>query len=59
VTLQIININGKVIYSDKIEKPASQEIELSLKNTSIISKGVYFISFKSKEGYLIRKIIVL
>lgn len=59
VTFQISNISGKVIYSEKIDRPVSQQIELSLKNTGITGKGIYFISFKSKEGYLIRKIIVL
>jgi hypothetical protein len=59
MTIQITDINGKEIYTGKIEKPDSQEIELSLKNIGIISKGVYFISFKSREGYLNKKIVVL
>jgi 5-methylcytosine-specific restriction endonuclease McrBC regulatory subunit McrC len=59
VTLQIISISGNLIYSEKIERPASQEIEFSLKKSGVTSKGVYFISFKSSDGYLIRKIIVL
>jgi hypothetical protein len=59
ITIQIAGINGKVIYTDKIEKPDSKEIELSLKNTGVISKGVYFISFKSREYYLIKKLVVL
>jgi len=59
MTIQITDINGKEIYTGKIEKPNSQEIEISLKNIGIISKGVYFISFKSREGYLNKKIVVL
>ena len=59
ITIQITGINGNEIYTEKIEKPDSQEIEISLKNIGIISKGVYFISFKSREGYLNKKIVVL
>ena len=59
ITIQITGINGKEIYTEKIKKPDSQEIEISLKNIGIISKGVYFISLKSREGYLNKKIVVL
>ena len=59
MTIRITDINGKEIYTGKIKKPDSQEIEISLKNIGIISKGVYFISLKSREGYLNKKIVVL
>jgi hypothetical protein len=59
IAIQITGLSGKEIYREKIEKPDSQEIEISLTNIGIISKGVYFISFKSREGYFIKKIVVL
>jgi hypothetical protein len=59
ITIQVTGINGKEIYTGKIEKPDSREIEISLKNIGIISKGVYFISFQTRKGYLNKKIVVL
>jgi hypothetical protein len=59
ITIQITSINGNEIYTIKIEKPDGQEIEIGLNNIGITSKGIYFISFKSREGYLTRKIVVL
>ena len=59
ITIQILGMSGKEIYSEKIKKPDSQEIEINLKNIGISSKGVYFISFTSREGCFFKKIIVL
>lgn len=59
ITIQISGISGKEIYMETIKNPDSQEIEISLKNIGIFSKGVYFISFKSGEGNFVKKIVVL
>jgi hypothetical protein len=59
ITVQITGINGQELYSEKIERPDSKEIEINLKDIGITCKGVYLISFKSIEGYLIKKIVVL
>jgi hypothetical protein len=59
ITIQITDINGKVIHTEKTENTGSHEIEISLRDIGIFSKGVYFISIKTTEGYLVKKIIVL
>jgi len=52
-TLEIHSLNGQLIYSNKIEGPTHQ-IDLSS-----FSKGVYFISVRSKEFVRTEKIIKL
>jgi hypothetical protein len=59
ITMKITGINGKEIHTEKFEGSENKEVELSLKNIGIISSGVYFISFTSREYYLIKKLIVL
>jgi len=59
ITIQLIDLSGKIIYSDKIDKGSGKEIEIDLKNTDNIRKGIYNLSIRSKVGYMNRKIAFL
>ena len=56
LTIQLIDLTGKIIYTNKVEKLNGKEIGIDLGNLPGISKGIYTLSVRSKEGYLNRKI---
>lgn len=53
--IQINDITGKIIYSTKVENANSKEIGIDLGNLAI-SKGIYTLSVRSKNGFLNKKI---
>jgi hypothetical protein len=55
LTIHITDINGKIIHTRKTENLISKEIIIDLGNLPL-SKGIYTLSVRSKEGYLNRKI---
>ena len=56
LTIQITDITGKIIFAKNVEKLNGKEIGIDLGNLPAISKGIYTLSVRSKEGYLNRKI---
>jgi hypothetical protein len=56
VTLQVFDVNGRVVLSDKIEcdSPTSA-LEL---NVGFLNKGLYLVSFRSANGNFTEKIII-
>jgi len=56
ITVQIIDISGKAVYSEKFEKLNGKEIEIDLNSNKDISKGIYNLSVKSREGYMNKRI---
>ena len=58
ITIQLIDLSGKAVYTNKIEKLNGKDIEIDLNTNNNISKGIYNLSIKSKEGYLNKKIAI-
>ncbi len=56
VTIEVLDINGKVIFSKKqnIDGQSSEELKLGH-----ISTGVYFVHLRTEEGTLTRKVVKL
>lgn len=59
ITIQLIDLSGKTVYKDKIEKLNGTEIDVNLENLNNIRKGIYNLTLRSKEGYLNRKVVLL
>jgi hypothetical protein len=58
ITIQILDLSGKVVYSYKIEKLNGKDIEIDLNSIKDISNGIYNLSIKSREGYMNKKIAI-
>jgi hypothetical protein len=56
ITVQINDLNGKTIFTEKIEKAEGKEIGIDLGNVTELSKGIYILSLRSKDGYMNKKI---
>jgi hypothetical protein len=58
ITIQVFDLSGKVVYSDKIEKLIVKDIEIDLNSINGITNGIYNLSIKSSEGYMNKKIAI-
>jgi hypothetical protein len=56
MTIQIIDLTGKTVYTQKVGKLNGKEIGVDLRNLPGISKGIYTLSVRTKKGYLNQKI---
>jgi hypothetical protein len=50
-SIEILNINGQIMFKNTIDKPISQI------NISDFGQGVYFIKIISEKGIIVKKII--
>jgi len=51
-----MDLSGKTVYSNKIEKLSSKDVDIDLNTINDISKGIYNLSIRSKEGFLNKKV---
>ena len=56
--VRIIDRTGKAIFTKKVEKLNGKEVIVDLSNQNEVSKGIYILSVKSKNGYLNKKIVL-
>ena len=56
ISVQIIDLSGKAVYSEKIEKLNGKDIEIDLNSINDLSKGIYNLSIRSREGFLNKKV---
>jgi len=59
ISVQLIDLTGKIVYENKIGKLNGTEIDVNLENMNDIRKGIYNLTVRSKEGFLNRKIVLL
>lgn len=54
--IEIYDLTGKTIFTQKTEKFSGKEITIDLRNVPAISRGIYTLSVRTKTGFLNRKI---
>ena len=55
-TIEIFDLSGKVVYLETFKQNAVLDREIKIQNK--ISKGLYFLNFKTKEELITKKIIL-
>jgi hypothetical protein len=58
VALSINNINGELIYTVELNSPEKQKINLVPMAVNRLSKGIYFVSIKTMNKRVIKKLVV-
>ena len=58
LSIYLIDLTGRSVLFKKVEQFTGKEITIDLGNVPEIDKGIYFLSIRSKKGYLNKKIVL-